>query len=109
MIKLWRWSDHAADLINIQGHTGVCGALLFSHDGTRLYSGGLQGYLKSWDLGTLQQVSSLRHGTEVAAIALSPDGKTLATGTKGQFSQGWVRLWRAPEMPFLTNDATVAQ
>jgi len=99
-IAFWDCSNDEADATVFRGHSAACGALLFSSDGSRLYSGDLLGYLKSWDVTTRQEVYSFRHESRVYDISLSPDGKTLAGATFGwQGVPPMVRLWRAPDMP----------
>jgi WD40 repeat protein len=48
---LWRWKDKDRDPTRIRAHGRVIFSLLYSADGTRLYTGG-GGYLKAWDRTT---------------------------------------------------------
>lgn len=84
----------------LKGHAGPVLCVAFSTDGKTLVSGGgvydlemkawLSGEAKVWDAATGNERASFKKHTDaVAAVALSPDGQTLATGS-------WdttVKLW----------------
>ena len=62
------------------GHESGPNCLAFSGDGARLVSGGRKGDLKVWDVKREKPICSVRDGDgEIVAVALSPDGKTLAS------------------------------
>ncbi len=66
-------------------------ALAFAPDGQSLWSGGFDGSLLRWSLDGTRQPwpgADSAHAGPVFAIAHSPDGRTVATG-----SRGCVRLW----------------
>jgi tricorn protease-like protein len=76
----------------LKGHAGPVLCLAFTTDGKTLVSGGgvydvdmqtwLSGEAKVWDVATgTERASFKKHTDAVAAIALSPDGQTLATGS----------------------------
>ncbi len=71
------------------GITGNVNALAFSSDGTLIFAAGgqpaLGGEVRSWNTadGTPQKVFK-GHKDAIYAMALSPDGKTLATGSYDQ-------------------------
>jgi len=72
------------ELIATTGNSGATGTLILS-----------------WDLKRKIANSSICHGeTHILAMALSPDGRTIATGTAGV--EGKVRLWDFEERKLLT-------
>ena len=73
------------------GDRAVCVA--FHPNGRQLASGSCDNTAKVWDLDTGQEVETLRsHIGYVMAVAYSPDGKLLATGS-GNRHEGEVQLW----------------
>jgi WD40 repeat protein len=55
-------------------------ALAFSHDGQRLASGGRTGEVKTWDIARLAEIAAYRgHNGEITALAISPDGRRVAS------------------------------
>ena len=80
-------------------HTGNVNAIAFSPDGLRMFSAGgqpgLAGEIKQWDVGTSKKVVSVAgHKDAIYALALSPDGKLLATGSYDQK----IKLWEAASL-----------
>ncbi len=90
-IYLWPWTESAGRVPRLRGHTGGVTGVLFLPTGDRLISCGRDHVLHLWDVdqGTID--SSLHgHADAVLEIALSGDGRTLAS------AGGWdrtVRLW----------------
>ena len=71
--------------------------IAFTPDGKTLISGHADGFVRLWDTHTGASVRSLRvyspvYSQIVIALALSPDGKTLATSSNSNLENG-VRLW----------------
>ena len=65
----------------LKGHTGAVFAAIYSKDGTRLASGSADGTARLWDLATGGVLGTFEHGKPVVDVALSGDGKLLATKT----------------------------
>ncbi len=89
LTKVWDTAS-GAELLTLPGHQESVTALVFSLDGKRLASaGGLRrpgiaesdgGELKVWDLGTGQELLSLReHASAIQALQISADGGHLAS------------------------------
>jgi WD40 repeat protein/beta-lactamase regulating signal transducer with metallopeptidase domain len=90
MASLW---DAATGrlLHGLDAHEHYVQAVAFDPDGKRLATGGLDGKVKYWDVATgrLRQTFTRSRHVGVESLAVSPDGKTLA-------SAGWtVGLWDA--------------
>ncbi len=84
-------------LRTLPGHRGNITALAFSADGTQLFAAagdpGLVGEVRQWNLTDPAQPKLLRawdaHPDALYALALAPDGQTLATGSYDQR----IKLW----------------
>lgn len=65
----------------LAGHTARPGEAVFSSDGRRLASIGMDGQIILWDVGRQAVIASakLPHGSRAAVF--SPDGRTIATGS----------------------------
>jgi mono/diheme cytochrome c family protein len=87
----------AADLSLVRtlaGQRGNVNAVVFSADGTRLFAAGgqpgLAGEVREWQLADGKLLRVLEgHKDAIYSLALSPDGKTLATGSYDQK----IKLW----------------
>ena len=70
----------------LEGHDGSAGrlwavnAVLFTPEGEVLYSGGDDGRIIRWSMPDGEKLGEWEAPAEVWALALSPDGKTLASG-----------------------------
>ncbi len=73
-VKLW-FTATGQEYRTLRGHEDLVAGVLFSRDGKRLISGGMDGHVKFWDPWEAQE--SLDRPGEYAAV--SPDGRLLAT------------------------------
>ena len=86
-IRLWH-AGTGASLGRLEGSRGFKGSLVFLPGG-RLASAG-SGSMSIWDLASHRLIRSLHgHLMEVNSLALLPDGRTLASGSK----DGAIMLW----------------
>ena len=80
--------DYFANLVLTDG--GTVRQLLFSRDGTTIITGSGVGIAKSWNVKTGELLRIFKgHKLGVTSLALSPDEKVLATGSRNQD----VKLW----------------
>lgn len=73
----------------LEGHRLAVWSIVFLEGGERFASSDSSGAVKIWNVNTLKEERTLQHTTWVRALALSPDGSTLAVGR----GDGSVRLW----------------
>ncbi|KAJ1548339.1 hypothetical protein HK405_003615 [Cladochytrium tenue] len=95
--EVFVWSVQTGKLLDIfSGHTGPIITLSFSPTEGRLISGSWDTTVRSWDVfGRSLNTESLKHTTEVLAMAYRPDGREIAVATlDGQISFWDVELAR---------------
>src|SRR4051812_12509591 len=90
--------DTRSVLRTLSGSRGTVNALAFSSDGKFLFSGGgIAGYsgeIRQWNTAEGTMVRMIEgHADAIYAIALSPDGKTLASGSYDQK----IKLWNVAD------------
>lgn len=91
---LWRRYQDQGLRMSFRHGTSIFSAV-FSANGRRLLTGGWDGNIKVWSIGTGKLLSTLRgHRGTVSSLAFSPDGSTLASGG----SDGTLRLWQGEPM-----------
>ena len=79
-VRLWDLSTRK-EILTLKGHVSHVNRLAFFRDGKRLASGGGgDKTVKIWDVTTGQQLISFRHNSQVTALAVSSDGRVLASG-----------------------------
>ncbi len=99
-IKFWQ-TDPGAHLFTLEGHTTPVTEYVFSADSKTLASGS-GNEIRLWKVNTGNPISSLDAVKNVAALALSPDGKTLASGTM----DGQVQVWNLAPTPQIQSTFT---
>lgn len=76
------WDITTGQLITtLVGHDKRVSTVIWSPDGQQLMSGSEDSTVKVWDWATSTCVKTLAHETGIDPIALSPDGKLLASGS----------------------------
>src|SRR5262249_1140429 len=93
-------------------------AVAVSSDGRHALSADLDGTARFWDVQTGGEVLRLEHLTAVLDVAISPDGRSALTGTRGGPGKGGLRrpsrpgsgrgLLGRPERPHLSAVRAVA-
>ena len=84
------FSVQGKELKKLRGHRDVVDDLLFSADGSRMYSASRDRTIKVWDTETWTELRTLKgHRDHVKALSLSGDGRQLVSGAYN----GEVLLW----------------
>ncbi len=92
-IHLWH-VETGSELATLSGHSGWINALVWTPDGTELYSAGRDNHLRLWNVRDRELVLDVADpfgGYTIEDAALSADGTRLATSSP----QPIVRLWEA--------------
>ena len=82
----------------LEGHRGAVNALVWSADGAMLFAASgedvIEGEVRQWNVADGQVARTFKgHRDMIYALALSPDGKTLATGSYDQK----IKLWNVAD------------
>jgi WD40 repeat protein len=87
---VWWWNPQTGEKVKTQaGHGIAVHELCFSKDGKRLVSAGADRTARTWDGATGAPLKTFAVGSIVYAVAISPNSRTIATGS----FDGLVRLW----------------
>ncbi|MGH7866114.1 MAG: WD40 repeat domain-containing protein, partial [Candidatus Dormibacteraceae bacterium] len=62
----------------LHGHIGTVRSVLFSRDGTELYTGSVDGTVKVFDVSSKESTNILHHPDWTDQVSFSPDGRLLA-------------------------------
>jgi WD40 repeat protein len=74
-------ADTGALAYTLNAHTERPGEAVFSPDGTRLVSIGMDAQVLLWDLATRKPIASAKLPSASRAVAFAPDGRTIAVGS----------------------------
>ena len=102
-IKLWDLAT-GREIRALTGHSSWIPTMAFSSDGKMLASASADHTARLWDVATGQSTTLHGHLNEVWAIAMAPDGRTVATGTK---KEGIVSLWSTTPKPLEQTSQTL--
>jgi WD40 repeat protein len=103
-VRIW---DAAAwiPLADFEAHQGYCYAAVFSPDGRRLATAGLDGAVRLWTPGTWELERTPRAGGEaVTSLAFGPRGRLVGGGPGG----AWIWTAEGVEIPLRHPSAAVA-
>ncbi len=79
VIRLWDAASGAL-VRELKGHTDVIYVMAFFPDGRTLVSGGWDGTIRLWDVGTGRQLASAQGQGSVYALGVTPDGSEIVVG-----------------------------
>nr|XP_010953628.1 PREDICTED: transducin-like enhancer protein 3 [Camelus bactrianus] len=75
------WDLHNQTLLRqFQGHTDGASCIDISHDGTKLWTGGLDNTVRSWDLREGRQLQQHDFTSQIFSLGYCPTGEWLAVG-----------------------------
>ncbi|XP_064867387.1 transducin-like enhancer protein 4 [Oncorhynchus nerka] len=75
------WDLHNQTLVRqFQGHTDGASCIDISHDGTKLWTGGLDNTVRSWDLREGRQLRQHDFTSQIFSLGYCPTGEWLAVG-----------------------------
>jgi WD40 repeat protein len=82
--RAWEWHylkrQCNTELLTLTGHEGAINRIVFSPDGRRIASGGVDRTLRIWDSATGNPVTIWGgHSSAVGSVAISPDGRRVAS------------------------------
>ncbi len=77
------------EVASMEGHDNIAWMVTFSPDGRMLATGGSDGYVRIWDVGSYRELARLPGYGRSAGLEFSPDASLLATPQ----ADNAVRLW----------------
>jgi len=89
-VRLWNLARLEMGPSYLHGHTNTVRSLLFSRDGTELYTGSVDGTVKVFDVSSKGSTNILNHTNWTDEVSFSPDGRLLAVAHfKGRTAVLW--------------------
>jgi WD40 repeat protein len=89
-VVLWQLASPETPAV-LRGHERPVNEVLFSPDGTRVFSASFDGTVRIWDVSGERAavVAVARHGQDINAICVSNDGRLLASASRDQTVGIW--------------------
>jgi WD40 repeat protein len=87
--SLWDVADRKLVRRFAEGHEFLASSAVFFADGSRLATGAGDGTVLVWDVATGAQLHKLEATGYTAALAVSPDGRLIVTGSDGNEARVW--------------------
>ena len=97
LVRVWALAT-GKESLTLRGHHSPPSRLAFFPDGKRLATGSGDNTVKLWNLETRQEMLSVRHNSRINALAVSPDGRKLASAASNQ-----VKVWQTSDQASADN------
>jgi WD40 repeat protein len=81
-VRVWH-ANSGKELLVLRGHAESVASVAFSSDGNRIVTGSRDKTARLWDAGNGEEITSFNHGSEVLAVAISPDGNQVVSVANG--------------------------
>jgi WD40 repeat protein len=93
-VRVWN-SATGEEVLLFKGHAASVHNVLFSSDGERIASADYEGPVRIWNAVTGQEIRDISAGSllQPGSVALSPDGRLLATSTVFPPADSGTRVW----------------
>ena len=89
----WLWNQCHQEVFALRGHTNTLRDICFSRDGKWLVTGATDGYVRLWNMETLQEVWSYQGGTHCNGVEISPDNNRLVASFYRPVERPDTALW----------------